>query len=59
MVYFVATVTVAALASVRKFEKMDWLAWLGFGSAFVALKSPLHFRTFSNQIFASLSNRAY
>ncbi|KAL6812001.1 neutral amino acid transporter-like protein [Trichoderma sp. SZMC 28015] len=34
---FVATVIVAALASVRKFEKMAWLAWLGFGSAFVAV----------------------
>ncbi|KAL6692404.1 neutral amino acid transporter-like protein [Trichoderma pleuroticola] len=33
----VATVIVAALASVRKFEKMAWLAWLGFGSAFVAV----------------------
>lgn len=33
----VATVIVAALASVRKFEKMAWLAWLGFSSAFVAV----------------------
>lgn len=34
---FVATVIVAALASIRKFEKIAWLAWLGFGSAFVAV----------------------
>lgn len=33
----VATVAVFILASVRKFEKIAWLTWVGFGSVYVAV----------------------
>lgn len=34
---FVGTVLVALAASVRKFEKIAWLTWVGFISVFVAV----------------------
>ncbi len=34
---FIATVIVAVFASVRKFEKLAWLTWVGFISVFVAV----------------------
>lgn len=33
----IAMLAIAIMASVRKFEKMAWVAWLGFVSVFVAV----------------------
>ena len=33
----VATIVIAIFASVRKFEKIAWLTWVGFLSIFVAV----------------------
>lgn len=34
---FIATVVIAACASVRKFSHIGWLTWLGFASVYVAV----------------------
>lgn len=33
----VATISVFILASVRKFEKIAWLTWVGFASVYIAV----------------------
>lgn len=33
----VATVLAAGMASIRKFEKIAWMTWLGFFSVFIAV----------------------